>query len=760
MVNNKDIEKNNNIKKPELIKKIRFKQKKIIKKMLYGIKHLLPSLEGKEFESATFRIFFLEEELNRTEREEDSMFNLEKKELNDLSEQIYKQNYIRKGFEKMYNLTKDVKIKKLINETQLKTSLLRQVYSVNNRILKEFPTQRNKYNSIKCINEKFSGSIHFKLKKFVIDPIIENCEFLINIDSKNMIKSKIKGKELPIFEIKYDLLISKKEISLIESGFIIKFVNNIEIEFIIKKNDTLLGYYYMKPINLKKFITEQKGIENYISFSFQQICIITFKISFYSINEINRRSGFITNIKRFNHLLGNYTKYSPFRCYVCHEIINVVGYSCLLCPIKCHKICSNFILFSCLNNKLTEIKTSKKLFIKRYNIKHNFIPIKSSNLSNTSLNWCYLCGIHIIYSKNLIECTKCKEYFHKECEKYISNSCGIDLLLRKKICEFKPKSLKNKNEVNLSINNFNLLKLIGRGGFGKILLVEKKEENNNSKILKIISKQKTFETNTLEYLIQERRILEIVSKKYEDERINFIGTMDCFFEDEYNFYFLLKFYPGGDLLRFHKLNKISEFQRKLYCAQILLAISFLHSKNIVYRDLKMENILLELDGNLKLIDFGLSKILDDETTNTFCGTIDTIAPEVINQLEYSCEIDWWSYGCIIYEIFEYKPPFQGDTQCEIKEIILLNELKFYKSSEVVKDLVMKLLNKDKNSRLGNKGFKEIQNHWFFKELNWDKVLKKIYKMDLKPNMNFIENFELNNEKAKVSFIKVDSEFNL
>ncbi|KAF7702705.1 RAC-beta serine/threonine-protein kinase [Cucumispora dikerogammari] len=804
-------------------------RKKSIKEMIKSIKRVLPSLDDIDLQSATFRIFYLEEELHRTDNEEDSMFNLEKKQSTDLTEQIYRQHYLLDGFKKMKDLTKDEKIQKSIDLTQSKIALLKHVYNINTIKLKKLKDEKKNFKK-NTKPEKFIGEINFKLKNFVRNPIIENCDFDIYIDSIRMLTAKVKDEKLKSFKIPVTSSHCLTKIALIKNGFVIKFVNSCEFEILISKGGTLQGYYYTCPINFKNFLQLQNKKKGEISFSLNQICIITFLIKYKKVIELQQKPGIITNITRYNHILTNFIRYSPFRCGVCYEMIKGEGYCCILCNQKCHKPCSNFLLFLCLKSERTkqkqtstvsinknevhstklvnknevhstklvnkndikstgsinknEIQSTKlvnknethstklvnkndiksTVSINKYDIKHEFEPIKSNNLNELSMNWCYWCGKHIITNKTLIECKKCKQYFHKNCVQFLPNSCGITLTLRKKICEFKFKHFNQKIKKKESIKDYNLLVLIAKGGFGKIILVEsllkKSQQTKNEQIiLKVLSKQKAIVQNTTIYLFAEKSVLEIISLEKTDERTNFLGKMITFFEDDYNFYFGLQFYSGGNLLYFHKVNIIPLFQKKVFCAQILLAISFLHSKNIVHRDLKMENILLESDGNLKIIDFGLSKILEDgDTTNTYCGTISNTAPEVIKQLDYSYEIDWWSYGCLIYEMYEYRSCFDGYTHGEIEEIVLSEEIKFYKSNEVVKDLVRKLLKKDRKNRLGISGSEEIKKHWFFNDLDWDKILKKKYIMELKPDKNFYKNFNIKKteKEIKISFIKVES----
>lgn len=190
------------------------------------------------------------------------------------------------------------------------------------------------------------------------------------------------------------------------------------------------------------------------------------------------------------------------------------------------------------------------------------------------------------------------------------------------------------------------MQVIGKGYFGKVTQVKYK---NDGLIyaLKTLKKSKLKEAKHIEHTQTERKIMEIVNHP-------FIVSLKFAFQTEKKLYFAMDYYNGGELF-FHlrKRGKFNEAQAKFYLAQIVLAIEFLHSKKIIYRDLKPENIVLDINGYIKLTDFGLAKdnIADDSgCTQTFCGTPEYLAPEIIRGDKYGKAVDVWCIGILMYEM--------------------------------------------------------------------------------------------------------------
>ena len=247
--------------------------------------------------------------------------------------------------------------------------------------------------------------------------------------------------------------------------------------------------------------------------------------------------------------------------------------------------------------------------------------------------------------------------------------------------------------------------------------------------MKSLKKDILLDEDQVESTLLEKKILQNINHP-------FLVGMDFCFQTEERVYFVLPFLRGGELFnhlrksRFFPENKV-----RFYASIIGLALDYLHKNGIIYRDIKPENILLDEDGYLKLIDFGMAKILkDDEKANSFCGTPEYLAPEIITGEGHNRMADWWSYGILLYEMLFGVPPFFCDNIEKMYLLIIKAELKFpqkLKISEEAKDLLIKLLVKNQKERFGvNGGFEEIKKHPFFKGMDFKALEEKKLKHHL------------------------------
>jgi len=224
---------------------------------------------------------------------------------------------------------------------------------------------------------------------------------------------------------------------------------------------------------------------------------------------------------------------------------------------------------------------------------------------------------------------------------------------------------------SLSVKDFKLIKLIGIGSYGKVMLV-RKEGSSEEFALKMLRKDYITKKNQVEHTKTERRVLETIKHP-------FIVRLRYAFQNTKKLYFVLDYCPGGELF-FHlqKALKFDEELTRFYAAQIVLALEELHKHNIIYRDLKPENVLIDSDGYIKITDFGLSKdnITDNNAAHSFCGTPEYLAPEILKRLGHGKPIDWWSLGAIIYEMLTGLPPFFTKDREKLFQNIKLAELKF------------------------------------------------------------------------------------
>jgi serum/glucocorticoid-regulated kinase 2 len=285
-------------------------------------------------------------------------------------------------------------------------------------------------------------------------------------------------------------------------------------------------------------------------------------------------------------------------------------------------------------------------------------------------------------------------------------------------------SIKKGEEVCLE--DFTCKKILGKGSFGKVFLVEKKDDKKLY-AMKSLRKDVILENDQVESTKLEKDIL--LKAKHP-----FFVKMAYIFQTDQKIYFVMNFIRGGELFT-HLQNekRFKEERAKFYAAQIISAIGYLHKKKIIYRDIKPENILMGEDGYLYLADFGLAKEMTNrDFTSSFCGTPEYLAPEIIQNKGHNHAVDWWSIGILIYEMIVGFPPFYHSNQQTMYELIEKFPVKFpdpvkhkIQMSEEVKDLISKLLEKDPKNRLGTDGgLEDIISHSWFEGFDFDKLLKR------------------------------------
>lgn len=286
-------------------------------------------------------------------------------------------------------------------------------------------------------------------------------------------------------------------------------------------------------------------------------------------------------------------------------------------------------------------------------------------------------------------------------------------------------SVKNHG-ISVGLEDFEVLKVVGQGAFAKVYQVRK---HGSSEIfaMKVMRKDRIFEKDHAEYMKAERDILTKVDHP-------FIVQLKYSFQTKYRLFLVLDFVNGGHL--FFQLYRQGLFREELACfytAEIVSAVSHLHDNGIMHRDLKPENILLDAEGHVMLTDFGLAKQFDESTrSNSMCGTLEYMSPEIVQGRGHDKAADWWSVGILMYEMLTGKPPFRGGNRQKIQQKIVKDKIKLpgFLSSEA-HSLLKGLLQKESSRRLGSGvgGSNEIKNHSWFKSINW----KKLEGREIKPS---------------------------
>jgi protein-serine/threonine kinase len=297
--------------------------------------------------------------------------------------------------------------------------------------------------------------------------------------------------------------------------------------------------------------------------------------------------------------------------------------------------------------------------------------------------------------------------------------------------------------------DFEILKLIGKGTFGQVYQVRKRD-TNRIYAMKVLSKKVIVQKKEVAHTVGERNILVRTALTESP----FIVGLKFSFQTPSDLYLVTDYMSGGEL--FWHLQKEGSFQEpraKFYIAELILALEHLHSHDIVYRDLKPENILLDANGHIALCDFGLSKanLTSNATTSTFCGTTEYLAPEVLlDDSGYTKLVDFWSLGVLVFEMCCGWSPFYAEDTQQMYKNIAFGKVRFPKDTLSVegRNFVKGLLNRNPAHRLGaTRDAAELREHAFFADIDWEALVQKRIAPPFKPHLandqdtgNFDEEF--------------------
>ncbi|XP_075885519.1 serine/threonine-protein kinase N2 [Nelusetta ayraudi] len=284
----------------------------------------------------------------------------------------------------------------------------------------------------------------------------------------------------------------------------------------------------------------------------------------------------------------------------------------------------------------------------------------------------------------------------------------------------------------LQLEDFECLSVLGRGHFGKVLLAEHKKSGKLYAI-KALKKADIVSRDEVDSLVCEKRIFEVINAS----RHPFLVHLHGCFQTSHHVCFVMAYSPGGDLMTHIHNNIFSHKQTQFYSSCVLLGLEFLHQNNIVYRDLKLDNLLMDADGFVRIADFGLCKegMGHGDRTSTFCGTPEFLAPEVLTEENYSRSVDWWGLGVLIYEMLVGESPFPGDSEEEVFDSIVNDEVCFPRClTPQSVSLIQQLLEKNPEVRLGagREDASQIKAQPFFQGMDWEALLAKKIKPPFLP----------------------------
>ncbi|XP_022110838.1 serine/threonine-protein kinase N2-like [Acanthaster planci] len=290
----------------------------------------------------------------------------------------------------------------------------------------------------------------------------------------------------------------------------------------------------------------------------------------------------------------------------------------------------------------------------------------------------------------------------------------------------------------LTMDNFRCISVLGRGHFGKVLLAEYKNTGELFAI-KALKKGDIIAREEVESLMCEKRIFETANSM----RHPFLVNLFACFQTEAHVCFVMEYAIGGDLMMHIHTDVFSEPRTVFYSACVVLGLQYLHENNIVYRDLKLDNLLLDQEGFLKIADFGLCKegMGFGDRTSTFCGTPEFLAPEVLTEPSYTRAVDWWGLGVLIFEMLVGESPFPGDDEEEVFDSIVNDEVRYprFLSTEAIA-IMRRLLRRNPERRLGSsrRDAEDVKKQAFFRNVQWEELLMRKTQPPFVPNIGHPE----------------------
>lgn len=382
-------------------------------------------------------------------------------------------------------------------------------------------------------------------------------------------------------------------------------------------------------------------------------------------------------------------------CAYCHDNIwglGKGGFKCLNCKLMVHKKCHKLCKIACNSSPLATQT-------------NNGVPSPLSNKNGVYRN-------NFAFDSHTNEPTTSRDIAQGNYEQRVD----LDLL-------------ESTEDGQYRLEDFELLRVIGRGSYAKVLMVELKQ-TKRIYAMKVIKKEMFInnENEDIDCIQTEKHVFETASN------YPFLVGLHSCFQNESRLFFVIEFVRGGDLMyHMQRRRRLQEHEARFYAAEISLALDYLHIRGIIYRDLKLDNVLLDHEGHIKLTDYGMCKegMRKGEKTSTFCGTPNYISPELLRGEDYDFGADWWALGVLLYEMLAGKSPFETDrdaTEEELFRVIVTKTIRLPRnlSAQAIK-VLSGFLKKDPAERLGchpTRGFTDIKLHEFFKSIDWEKLEKR------------------------------------
>lgn len=285
--------------------------------------------------------------------------------------------------------------------------------------------------------------------------------------------------------------------------------------------------------------------------------------------------------------------------------------------------------------------------------------------------------------------------------------------------------------LSLNVNSFDYITVLGEGSFGKVFLADLKGTDDTYAV-KVLRKNDVLDDDDVASTMTEKNVLALSAG------CNFLTRMFATFQSPEKLYYVMEFLSGGDLMHHIQERDIfPEADTRFYTAEIAIGLWYLHDNGIIYRDLKLDNVMLDVTGHVKIADFGMCKenMIGGNTTNTFCGTPGYLAPEIIREQPYSHSVDWWSLGVMAYEMLSGESPFEAEDETELFELILSQPIEMPADIQPETESFLKsILQRDPEKRLGcgDTGRNNMKYHPFFNSIDWAKLAKQEVKPPFQP----------------------------
>ncbi|RKP00755.1 hypothetical protein CXG81DRAFT_5846, partial [Caulochytrium protostelioides] len=482
---------------------------------------------------------------------------------------------------------------------------------------------------------------------------------------------------------------------------------------------------------------------------------------------IVRRRAVQKIMMRRGHRFAAIQFYRPMKCAVCHDFLfDGQGFQCQLCRYTCHRRCQARVVPKCITASEQEAAAAEAVL--NHNIPHRFQPS-----ANRNVNWCAHCGVMLPLvgaagtgksrergRKDVQKCTECGLHAHGGCAVLIPNFCGLSPQMVAQLQSHVDAAERGRRDRQQQqqqqqrgpghgrrssqapaappaatlapgpprpaggLDDWTFLAVLGKGNFGKVMLAEEKATGGLFAI-KVLKKAFIIENDEVESTRSEKRVFLAANRT----RHPFLVNLHSCFQTESRLYFVMEYVAGGDLMWHIQQHPFSAQRATFYAAEVLLALEYFHENAIVYRDLKLDNILLAPDGHIKIADYGLCKenMGRSDLTHTLAGTADYMAPEILTDGGYGRAVDWWAFGVLVYQLLLGQSPFRGSHEDAIFDAILHDDVVYPPSldREAV-SLLQGLLVKNPRHRLGSgpDDAAPIRAHPFFRGIAWDALLAR------------------------------------